>query len=266
MKGFGTVVTGTLVAGELAMGEEVEALPSGRRARVRGLQVHGETVERAAAGTRTAVNLAGEVEGLARGEVLARPGTLRATSMIDAEVSLLPGARPLADGARVRVHAASAEVLARVRLLGAESARARAEARSPSCGSRAPPSPGAGTVSCCAPTRPPTRSPAPSSWTRCRRGGAPPTARRSSGCATPWACSVRRRRWWPRPPPPGSTRRCSRRASRVPLARAGGGDPGERLRGRSRAGPRGGRLARGPRAAGRGGARALSRSSTGRTR
>jgi len=121
MKGFGTVVTGTLVAGELATGEDVEALPSGRRARVRGLQVHGEGVERAVAGTRTAVNLAGEVEGLARGEVLARPGTLRATSMIDALVSLLPGARPLADGARVRVHAASAEVLARVRLLGAES-------------------------------------------------------------------------------------------------------------------------------------------------
>ena len=120
MKGFGVVVTGTLVAGELATGEEVEALPSGRRARVRGLQVHGETVERAAAGTRTAVNLAGDVEGLARGEVLARPGTLRATSMIDAQLSLLPGARPLADGARVRVHAASAEVLARVRLLGAE--------------------------------------------------------------------------------------------------------------------------------------------------
>jgi len=121
MKGFGTVVTGTLVAGDLEVGEEVEALPSGRRARVRGLQVHGEAVERASAGTRTAVNLAGDVEGLARGEVLARPGTLRATSMIDAEVSLLPGARPLPDGTRVRVHVASAEVLARVRLLGAES-------------------------------------------------------------------------------------------------------------------------------------------------
>jgi selenocysteine-specific elongation factor len=121
MKGFGTVVTGTLVAGHLEAGEEVEALPSGRRARVRGLQVHGEPVGRAVAGTRTAVNLAGEVEGLARGEVLARPGTLRATSMIDAEVSLLPGARPLADGARVRVHLASAEALARVRILGATS-------------------------------------------------------------------------------------------------------------------------------------------------
>jgi selenocysteine-specific elongation factor len=121
MKGFGTVVTGTLVAGALREAEEVEALPSGRRARVRGLQVHGEAVERASAGTRTAVNLAGDVEGLARGEVLVRPGTLRPTSMIDAEVSLLPGARALADGTRVRVHAASAEVLARVRLLGAES-------------------------------------------------------------------------------------------------------------------------------------------------
>jgi selenocysteine-specific elongation factor len=119
MKGFGTVVTGALVAGNLVEGEEVEALPSGRRARVRGLQVHGEAVERSSAGTRTAVNLAGDVEGLARGEVLARPGTLRPTSMIDAELSLLPGARPLAGGARVRVHVASAEVLARVRLLEA---------------------------------------------------------------------------------------------------------------------------------------------------
>jgi selenocysteine-specific elongation factor len=121
MKGFGTVVTGTLVAGVIREAEEVEALPSGRRARVRGLQVHGEEVDRASAGTRTAVNLAGDVAGLARGEVLVRPGTMRPTSMIDAEVSLLPGARALPDGTRVRVHAASAEVLARVRLLGAES-------------------------------------------------------------------------------------------------------------------------------------------------
>jgi selenocysteine-specific elongation factor len=119
MKGFGTVVTGTLVAGELAVGEEVEALPPGRPARVRGLQVHGVAVERVAAGTRTAVNLAGDVERLARGQVLTRPGTLRPTLMIDAELQLLPGARPLADGARVRVHAASAEILARVRLLRA---------------------------------------------------------------------------------------------------------------------------------------------------
>jgi selenocysteine-specific elongation factor len=118
MKGFGTVVTGTLVAGTLAVGDEVEVLPSGRRARVRGLQVHGEPQERAAAGTRTAVNLAGiETEDLARGDVLVRPASLRATSMLDVELHLLKDARPLADGARVRVHAASAEVLARARLL-----------------------------------------------------------------------------------------------------------------------------------------------------
>ena len=118
LKGFGTVVTGTLAGGELADGEELEALPSGRRVRVRGLQVHGETVGRVRAGTRTAANLAGvEVEELARGDVLVRPGTLRATSILDVELSLLPGARSLRDGARVRVHVASAEVLARVRLL-----------------------------------------------------------------------------------------------------------------------------------------------------
>ncbi len=118
MKGFGTVVTGTLVAGSLSVDEELEVLPSGRRARVRGLQVHGAPVERAVAGTRTAVNLAGvEIDELARGDVLVRPGSLRATSMLDVELGLLRDTKPLADGARVRVHAASAEGLARVRLL-----------------------------------------------------------------------------------------------------------------------------------------------------
>ena len=118
LKGFGTVVTGTLAGGELRDGEEVEAVPSGRRARVRGLQVHGAGVDRAGAGTRTAANLAGvEVEDLRRGDVLVRPGTILPTSILDVEASLLAGARFLRDGARVRVHLASAEVLARVRLL-----------------------------------------------------------------------------------------------------------------------------------------------------
>ena len=119
MRGFGTVVTGVLVGGELSVGDEVEALPSAHRGRVRGLQVHGEAVGVARAGTRTAVNLGGvEVEDLGRGEVLIAPGTMSATSMIDVEISLLASARPLVEGARVRVHVASAEVLARVRLLG----------------------------------------------------------------------------------------------------------------------------------------------------
>jgi selenocysteine-specific elongation factor len=118
LHGFGTVVTGTLVSGALAIGEEVEALPSRRRARVRGLQVHGSPVQQVGAGHRTAVNLAGiEVAELARGDVLARPGTFTPTSILDVELSLLPGTRPLTDQTRVRVHIASAEVLARVRLL-----------------------------------------------------------------------------------------------------------------------------------------------------
>lgn len=119
LRGFGTVVTGTLVSGALATGDEVELLPSGRRARVRGLHVHGDLVERAQAGTRTAVNLAGvDVADVQRGEVLAFPGALLATSVLDVEVTPLPGQR-LDDGRRVRVHVASAEVQGRLRRLDA---------------------------------------------------------------------------------------------------------------------------------------------------
>jgi selenocysteine-specific elongation factor len=120
LRGFGTVVTGTLVSGRLESGEELEILPSGRRARVRGLQVHGRPVDWVAAGSRAAVNLAGlEVDELARGDVLARPGTVLSSSILDVELTLLPGEKPLKDQARVRVHIASAERLARVRMLQA---------------------------------------------------------------------------------------------------------------------------------------------------
>jgi len=133
-RGFGTVVTGTLVGGALGTGDEVEILPAGKRARVRGLQVHGHPADRVGAGTRTAVNLVGlEPSELGRGDVLVTPGTMRPTSMVDVEIELLDGARPLQDGARVRVHVASAEVLARVRLLDGErvapGARALAQLR-----------------------------------------------------------------------------------------------------------------------------------------
>jgi selenocysteine-specific elongation factor len=121
LRGFGTVATGTLVTGRLSVGDELEVLPSGRRTRVRGLHVHGEAVENVAAGNRTAVNLAGlDLRELSRGDVLARPGSLRPTSLVDVELSLLPGERPLKDEARVRVHLASAERLARVRVLSGE--------------------------------------------------------------------------------------------------------------------------------------------------
>jgi selenocysteine-specific elongation factor len=119
LRGFGTVVTGTLVSGHVGVGEEVEILPAGRRVRVRGLQVHGQPVESVAAGSRAAVNLASiEVEELSRGDVLARPGTVASSSILDVELTLLPGQKPLKDQTRVRVHVASAERLARVRLLG----------------------------------------------------------------------------------------------------------------------------------------------------
>jgi selenocysteine-specific elongation factor len=117
--GFGTVVTGTVVSGVLAVGEEVEVLPGRRRTRARGLQTHGDTVERAPAGSRVAANLAGlDKDAIARGDVLCHPSTLRPTSLLDVEVVQLSSAKALTDGARVRLHVASAEAMARVRLLG----------------------------------------------------------------------------------------------------------------------------------------------------
>jgi selenocysteine-specific elongation factor len=143
MRGFGTVVTGTVVSGTLAAGDEVEVLPSGRRGRVRGVQVHGEARDRVEAGSRAAVNLSGlEVSEVARGDMLARVDTLRATSMIDVLLSTLPGERPLRHGARVRVHLASAEALARVHLAGAaalgpgETRRAQLRLERPSVAAR----------------------------------------------------------------------------------------------------------------------------------
>ncbi|HKE59650.1 MAG TPA: selenocysteine-specific translation elongation factor [Pyrinomonadaceae bacterium] len=119
MKGFGAVVTGTLVSGEIAEGDELELLPRGMSVRVRGTQVHGHAVPKAIAGQRTAVNLAGvEVSQLERGMVLAPAGRLRPTQILDAWIDVLPGApRALRSRARVRVHVGAAEVLGRVRVL-----------------------------------------------------------------------------------------------------------------------------------------------------
>jgi selenocysteine-specific elongation factor len=119
MKGFGAVITGTLVTGEIAEGAELQLLPSLIRARARGLQVHGKIVERATAGQRTAVNLGGVDTGMIeRGMVLAPIGRLRPTQMIDADLSVLPNAAlALRSRARVRLHIHGAEVLARVQVL-----------------------------------------------------------------------------------------------------------------------------------------------------
>lgn len=106
MKGFGTVVTGTLVSGLLRSGDAVQVLPSAVTATVRRIQVHGQDVETAHAGQRTAVNLGGaDRQEVARGEVLARPGSFEPSAMIDAEISLLPGTRKgLRSRSRVLFH------------------------------------------------------------------------------------------------------------------------------------------------------------------
>ena len=121
MRGFGAVVTGTLIAGEIAEGDELELLPAGTRVRVRGVQVHGSSVARAYAGQRTAINLGGvDVAAIERGMILAPPNRLRPTLAIDVSANLLENApRPLRSRQRVRVHIGAAEVLARVRVLAA---------------------------------------------------------------------------------------------------------------------------------------------------
>jgi selenocysteine-specific elongation factor len=124
MKGFGTVVTGTLVSGTIRKEDELEVFPGGRRVRVRGVQVHGKPAEQAVAGQRTAVNLAGvTTEELARGMVLAPASTFQATSRVDVELSLLTSAKPLKDRARVHFHSYTSETIATVVLYGGKQLR-----------------------------------------------------------------------------------------------------------------------------------------------
>ncbi|MBK5296815.1 MAG: selenocysteine-specific translation elongation factor [Vicinamibacteria bacterium] len=119
MRGFGTVATGTLTNGRLGVDDVLEVTPGGRLVKVRGVQVHGARRQIAVAGERVAVNLAGvEVGDLVRGQVLATPGTLPTTSEIDAAIAVLPSARLLKHGARVRFHHGTAEILARVSTVG----------------------------------------------------------------------------------------------------------------------------------------------------
>lgn len=115
MKGFGSVVTGTLISGSVGAGDEVELFPRGERLRVRGVQSGGKTMERATPGQRTAVNLAGiEHAALKRGMVLAAPGKFRKTRRIDVRLELLPSARKMKQGSRVHFHAGTVETIAEV--------------------------------------------------------------------------------------------------------------------------------------------------------
>jgi len=122
IKGFGTVVAGTIASGSIHVEDTVELLPMGRSLRVRGLQVHDHPVQESAIGLRTAINLQGlEREVVERGNVLGTPGYYRSTSMLDAHLVYLPTAlSPLQQRMRVRVHIGTTEVIARAILLDQE--------------------------------------------------------------------------------------------------------------------------------------------------
>jgi selenocysteine-specific elongation factor len=120
ISGFGTVVTGTLADGSFEVGQEVEVLPRGLKARVRGLQTHKQKVERAVPGSRVAMNLSGIGKAdLKRGDVVAPSGWLHPTVLVDVQLRYLPDAqRPLRHNVQLKFFSGAAETMARVRLLG----------------------------------------------------------------------------------------------------------------------------------------------------
>ncbi|HVD92281.1 MAG TPA: selenocysteine-specific translation elongation factor [Vicinamibacterales bacterium] len=129
MRGFGTVVTGTLTSGTIRAEDELVVLPSERRVKVRGIQVHGAAHPSASAGRRVAVNLGGiDVGEITRGDVLTRAGAFEATRRFDVAIDLLSDARPLRHGTRVRFHQGTTELLGRVALASAADDADRAAA------------------------------------------------------------------------------------------------------------------------------------------
>ncbi|HUS29464.1 MAG TPA: selenocysteine-specific translation elongation factor [Kofleriaceae bacterium] len=119
VKGFGTIVTGTVLGGEVKLGDELAVIPSGLAPRVRGIEVHGAAVDKAIAGHRAALNLGGvAVEDLARGDLLAHPGKVAASHILDVELRYLRSAPgPLAARSKVLVHHGTAQVLAALHLV-----------------------------------------------------------------------------------------------------------------------------------------------------
>jgi selenocysteine-specific elongation factor len=122
MRGFGTVITGTSLSGKLRVGDPVAIYPSELKSKVRGLQVHNSDVQEVWPGQRTAINLQGMERALVqRGDVVATPGALASTHMIDVYLSMLASApRPLKNRAKIRFHTGTAEHLATVVLLEEE--------------------------------------------------------------------------------------------------------------------------------------------------
>jgi selenocysteine-specific elongation factor len=119
LEGFGTIVTGTLIEGSVTVGSEVELYPEGRKMRVRNIEVHGERVETAVAGQRVAVNLSGvERDAIERGDLLAAPGSVVNSSLLDVRLVCLPEATfRIRTGSRLHLYLGSRELLCRVYLL-----------------------------------------------------------------------------------------------------------------------------------------------------
>ncbi len=119
VKGFGLVNTGTVLAGSLKEGDNIEVQPSGRSLRVRGMQTHGHTVPAITAGDRAALNLPGiEVDDINRGDVLCSPDYFKPSHMLDAQLDLLSSSpKPILHRTRIRLHLGTCEVLARVHLM-----------------------------------------------------------------------------------------------------------------------------------------------------
>jgi selenocysteine-specific elongation factor len=128
MRGFGTVITGTLTSGTIHVDDELAVLPGGRRVKVRGVQVHGAPTAAAQAGRRVAVNLGGvDVTDVSRGETLTHASAFEITRRFDALLEMLPAAPPLRHGQRVRFHHGTTELLGRVALAAAYADKGVAE-------------------------------------------------------------------------------------------------------------------------------------------
>ena len=122
MRGFGTVVAGTILSGGVSAGDRIEIYPEGLKTRVRGVQVHGSKADRSAIGRRTALNLQDAAkEDLRRGQVAAAEGSLAPTARLDVRLDVLPSApREIKHRERVRLHIGTDEVMARLSIIGGQ--------------------------------------------------------------------------------------------------------------------------------------------------
>lgn len=122
MKGFGTVITGTLISGKVNTGRDIMVYPSGITSKVRGIQVHGQSVNEAGPGTRTAINFQGlDKDAVFKGDVLSSPGALIPSYMVDAELKYLKSnPKPLKSRVKARFHTGTSEIIGTVVLLDRE--------------------------------------------------------------------------------------------------------------------------------------------------